>query len=399
MAFRPDSFALTVLLSVLIGLGPLSTDMYLPSLPDIGRLLGASTAAVQLTLSAFLGGFAIGQIVYGPLSDKYGRRPVLIGALVIYAIGTAVCAGSQSIDMLTAARALQAFGAAGPIVVARAVVRDLYDGRRAARELALMGTIMSVVPALAPIGGGLAHVAFGWRSTFIMTLAGGLGALVLVATSLPETLKTRSTAPISPVGMARTFGEILANRTFAANTAIYAAGYSGLFSFISASSFVMQGLYGLSPVGAGAAFGSCVVGFVTGSLGGTRLVARKGENWTIRTGVILQVIGGLAMVVALAIGAFGPAGILVPMAINTCGFGLTMPQTLAGALKPFPDKAGAASSLAGFIQMASGATTGILVGHGLGTSAWPLAIAVSATALFALAVFLVSGSARRNYSA
>ncbi|CEJ15644.1 Bicyclomycin resistance protein [bacterium YEK0313] len=398
MAFRPDSLALTMLLSVLIGLGPLSTDMYLPSLPDIGRLLGASTAEVQLTLSAFLAGFALGQIIYGPLSDKYGRRPVLIGALVLYGFGTAVCASSGSIEMLTGARALQALGAAGPIVVARAVVRDLYDGRRAARELALMGTIMSVVPALAPIGGGFAHVAFGWRSTFLIALAFGIGALVLVVTRLPETLKVRSTAPISPLGILRTFGGIVTNRTFAANTAIYAAGYAGLFSFISASSFVMQDLYGLSPIGAGAAFGSCVVGFVSGSLGGTRLVLRKGEDWTIRTGVTLQVIGGLAMVAALAAGGFGPAGVLVPMAINTCGFGLTMPQTLAGAMKPFPDKAGAASSLAGFIQMTSGAVTGILVGHGLGSSAWPLAIAVSATALLALAVFLVSGPARRNPS-
>ncbi|QCI69259.1 multidrug effflux MFS transporter [Phreatobacter stygius] len=393
---RPDTFALTALLAVLIGLGPVSTDMYLPSLPDIGRLLGASTAQVQLTLSAFLGGFAVGQIFYGPISDKYGRKPVLVAALTLYGVGTAVCAASNSIDMLTAARFLQALGAAGPIVLARAIVRDLYEGRRAAKELALMGTIMSLVPTLAPIAGGLFHVAFGWRATFFAALAFGLGALLLVVFSLPETLKQRSTAAISPIGILRTFGQIIRNHTFIANTAIFAAGYSGLFAFISASSFVLQGVYGLGPVAAGAAFASCGVGFVSGSLGGTRLVVRKGESWTIRAGVSLLALGGLAMAAALLVGGLGPAGILVPMAIYTCGFGLTMPQTLAGAMKPFPDKAGAASSLAGFIQMTSGAATGILVGHGLGDSAWPLAIAVSATALIALTVFLASGAARRG---
>lgn len=396
MPLRPDTFALTALLAVLIGLGPMSTDMYLPSLPDIGRLLGASTAQVQMTLSAFLAGFAVGQIFYGPISDKYGRKPVLVAALLLYGIGTTVCAAATSIEMLTAARFLQALGAGGPIVVARAIVRDLYEGRRAARELAVMGTIMSVVPALAPIAGGLFHVTFGWRSTFFAALAFGLAALILVVFSLPETLKQRSAAPISPLGILRTFGQIIVNRTFIANTAIFAAGYSGLFSFISASSFVLQGVYGLNPVAAGAAFASCVIGFVSGSLGGTRLVMRKGEAWTIRAGVSLLTLGGLSMAAALAIGHLGPAGILVPMAIYTCGFGLTMPQALAGAMKPFPDKAGAASSLAGFIQMASGATTGILVGHGLGNSAWPLAIAINATALIALGVFLVSGRARRS---
>jgi MFS transporter, DHA1 family, multidrug resistance protein len=392
MPLRPDTLALTILLSVLISLGPVSTDMYLPSLPDIGRLLGATTAEVQLTLSAFLAGFAAGQIFYGPASDKYGRKPVLIAALLVYAAGTALCAGAQSIETLTGARFLQALGASGPIVVARAMVRDLYEGPRAARELALMGTLMSVVPALAPIAGGVFHVAFGWRSTFFAALAFGLGALVLVVTVLPETLKVRSAAPISPLGILRTFREIIVDRTFATNTAIFAAGYSGLFSFISASSFVLQGVYGLDPVAAGAAFATCVIGFVTGSYSGTRLVVRKGEAWTIRTGVLLLVTGGLTMVLALAFGRFGPAGILVPMAIHTCGFGLTMPQTLAAAMKPFPHKAGSASSLAGFIQMASGATTGILVGHGLGNSAWPLAIAVAATALIALAVHLAAGT-------
>ncbi|QCK85852.1 multidrug effflux MFS transporter [Phreatobacter aquaticus] len=390
MAFRPDTFALTALLAMLISMGPVSTDLYLPSLPDIGRVLGATTAQVQLTLSAFLVGFAAGQILYGPVSDKYGRKPVLVIALVLYGVGTALCAAAQSIETLTAARCLQALGAAGPIVVARAIVRDLYEGRRAARELALMGTFMSVMPAIAPIFGGVLHVAFGWRSTFAIMLIYAACALVLVMVQLPETLRERSTAPISPIGILRTFGTIVVDRTFLANTLIFAAGYSGLFSFISSSSFILQGVYGLGPIGAGASFSTCVIGFVSGSIIGTPLVARLGEDMAIRIGIGLQALGALAMAAALGIGGLGLAGILAPMAAYTLGFGITMPQTLSAAMKPFPDKAGAASSLAGFIQMSSGAIAGVFVGHALGNSAWPLAAALGVTASIAVGTYLAN---------
>src|SRR5664280_2007072 len=141
---RPGTFALTVLLAALSAIGPLTTDMYLPSLPDIARLLGASTAQVQLTISAYLFGFAIGQILYGPLADRHGRKPVLLAAMGLYCAASLACALSTSIEMLIAARALQALGGAGGIVLARAIVRDLYSGARAGRELSLIGAVMAV---------------------------------------------------------------------------------------------------------------------------------------------------------------------------------------------------------------------------------------------------------------
>src|SRR5690349_5338040 len=152
---RPDTFALTALLALLTAFGPVSTDMYLPSLPDIGRVLSASPAEVQLTLSAYLIGFAIGQITYGPFSDRYGRRPVLLIALALFCAGSLVCAVSPRIDVLIAARTLQALGGAGAIVIARAIVRDLYAGARAGRELSLMGSIMAIAPIVAPLIGGV----------------------------------------------------------------------------------------------------------------------------------------------------------------------------------------------------------------------------------------------------
>ncbi|HEY0303073.1 MAG TPA: MFS transporter, partial [Rhizomicrobium sp.] len=182
---RPGTFALTGLLAALTAIGPLSTDMYLPSLPDIARSLTASTAQVQLTLSAYLIGFAVGQIFYGPVSDRFGRKPVLLAALGLYAAATLICALSPSIDILIAARALQALGGSGCIMVARAIVRDLYSGARAGRELSVMGSVMAMAPVIAPMIGGVLQTAFGWRSVFVALMLVGIGGAATIWLLLP----------------------------------------------------------------------------------------------------------------------------------------------------------------------------------------------------------------------
>jgi DHA1 family bicyclomycin/chloramphenicol resistance-like MFS transporter len=162
MLLKPDTLAMTVVLALLTALGPLSTDMYLPSLPAIRADLGATTGGTQLTLSVFLLGFAVGQFAYGPVSDRIGRRPVLLFGLALFTLASLACTVAPSIETLVAARFVQAVGASGPIVLGRAMVRDLYGGARAGRELSRMGTIMGVVPAAAPTLGGLLEEAFGW---------------------------------------------------------------------------------------------------------------------------------------------------------------------------------------------------------------------------------------------
>jgi len=189
---RPDTFALTALLAALTAIGPLSTDMYLPSMPDIARQLGASTAQVQLTISSYLIGFAVGQIVYGPVSDRHGRKPVLLAAVALYCAASLACALATSIEMLIAARFAQALGGSGGIVLARAIVRDLYSGARAGRELSVMGAVMALAPVLAPVAGGVLQTGFGWRSVFFALVGGGLIGAALVWPLLPETLAARA---------------------------------------------------------------------------------------------------------------------------------------------------------------------------------------------------------------
>src|SRR5580704_3325806 len=185
MRLRPNSLGLTTVLAFMTGAGPLSVDMYLPSMPAIARELGTDPAHVQLTLSVFLAGFAVGQFYHGPLSDRFGRKPVLLAALALYVVASAACAFTRSIELLILARFLQAIAACGPIVIARAIVRDLYEGPRAGREMARMGMIMGVVPAIAPVLGGVMHDLAGWRSIFAVMVLMGTGLAYVVATAMP----------------------------------------------------------------------------------------------------------------------------------------------------------------------------------------------------------------------
>ncbi|WP_413991337.1 multidrug effflux MFS transporter [Labrys okinawensis] len=396
---RPNTFALTALLALMTALGPLSTDMYLPSLPAIGLSLGADTAQVQLTLSAFLLGFAAGQIFYGPFSDKYGRKPLLLGGLCLFVIASLLCVIAPSIELLIAARFFQALGAAGPIVLARAVVRDLYEGPKAARELALMGTIMGLVPAAAPILGGYVQRFLGWPFHFAIAAACGIFGGIVISQKLPETAKSRNPAPISPWSILKGFASLTDNRGFLAYLAMMALAYGGLFAYISGSSFVLQGIYHLSEVAFGLAFAIGVVGYIAGTLTAQRLVPRVGIDRTIAAGVVCLAGGGLVMLACVLFGAGHPAEIVVPMMLYLFGVGLVMPQAMAGALMPFPTKAGSASSFCGFTQMLGGALIGAAVGHFLGASALPLPMAIAATGMCALIIFLLSGPARRASAA
>jgi DHA1 family bicyclomycin/chloramphenicol resistance-like MFS transporter len=396
MQLKPDTLAMTAVLALLTGLGPLSTDMYLPSLPAIARDLNASAAQTQLTLSAFLLGFAAGQLLYGPVADKVGRRPVLLFGLSLFLAATLACTMAPGITTLTIARFCQALGASGPIVLARAMVRDLYEGPRAGRELSRMGSIMGLVPAIAPIFGGVLQGLFGWRSVFGTMLIIGATLAGTVALLLPETLRTRRTAPLSFVGIVRGFGALLRHRGYRVYVALVALTYGGLFAFISASSFVLQDLYGLSELAYGFSFGITVIGFIAGTMLAQRLVARRGLDGTIGLGVACLAVGGAVMLTLVAAGVPSSLAITVPMGIYGMGVGLTMPQATAAAMAPFPGAAGAASSFLGICQMTFAALVGIGVGHALGGSALPLPLVVAATGIIALAVFHGSVAARRS---
>jgi DHA1 family bicyclomycin/chloramphenicol resistance-like MFS transporter len=389
---RPDTFALTALLALLTAIGPLSMDLYLPALPAISAALGATPAAGALTISFYLVGFAVGQVAYGPLSDRHGRKPVMFAAMLIYCVATVVCALAPTIEALIAARALQAFGSSGAIVLSRAVVRDLYDGPRAGRELSLMAVIMGLAPIVAPVIGSGLLAAFDWRACFYFLVLAGVAAAAAVRWLLPETLRKREHVPSS--GLFASIGVVAQNRAALAYIGIIAAGYGGLFAFIAGSPFALQSVYALDPFGYALAFAVASVGYIVGSWFAAKLVIRLGIDRTIGWGVLCFALAGAAMIAATAVAPRAVAGFVAPMTLYLFGLGLAMPQALAGALQPFPERAGAASSLIGCVQQSVAASTGALVAHALGDTAWPLVIGIAAPGTAALAIWAATRGVR-----
>lgn len=387
---RAGSFALTALLAALSAVGPLTTDMYLPSLPDISRQLGASTAQVQFTLSAYLIGFAVGQIFHGPISDRHGRKPVLIGALMLYCLASLTCALSTSVEMLMVARFMQGVGGSGGIVLARAIVRDLYSGAQAGRELSLIGSVMALAPVLAPIGGGILQSAFGWRSIFVTLVIAALIGVTIVWLVLQETLRERAADSVSPRSMARGYNVVMRHPAYLAYLGLATTSYAGLFAWISGASFVLQNLYGLTPFNFGVTFAVGSLGYMMGSTISARIVMRLGLDGTLGVGAATLAVGGIGMVIAVAFGLTSPFALVLPVSVYLAGLGMVLPQSIAGAMTPFPDRAGAASSLLGFIQQSAAAACGAMVGALLGHNAWPLAGAVAFMGCATLVIWLAT---------
>ena len=390
----PGSFALTLLLAMLTGLGPLSVDMYLASLPEIARLLNAPTAQVQLTISVYLVGLACGQLIFGPLSDRHGRRPVLLAALGVYVLASLVCSLATSIEALIAARFVQAFGGSGTTVLARAIVRDMYDGVRVARELSRMAAIMALAPLVAPLAGGVLQTLFGWRSNFVALFLFAAAALGMVWFLLPETLRQRAPEPFSLASTLRSYRRFLANGGFVVHLGIGMCCWAGLFAWISIAAFVLQDIYGLSALAFGVAFAIAASGYLIGTSIAARFVVRWGSGRTMGLGTAAMAGGGVAMVLAVAIGAHVAVALVLTAGLYMMGMGMALPLSQAGALLPFPDRAGAAASLFGLCTQTSSAVIGAVLGHALGGTAWPLAIAMALAGCVGLMLWTLTRTIR-----
>ncbi|MGF7159007.1 DHA1 family bicyclomycin/chloramphenicol resistance-like MFS transporter [Rhodoligotrophos appendicifer] len=383
---------MTALLAILTAMGPLSTDMYLPSLPSITHSLNTDAASVQLTLSVFLVGFAVGQIIYGPLSDRFGRRPILLIGLSLFGIASAGCMLANTIEILILARFGQAVSACAAIVIARAIVRDLYRAEQAGRVLSLMGAIMGIVPALAPLLGGVLEPLFGWRSVFgAISILASL-VLLIVALFLPETLTHSNRQPATIKGMLSSFGVLLNNFQFRRFVGMVCLCYGGLFAFISGSSFILQEHYGLDEIHFSFSFSTAVLGYISGSLFGARFGTRIGLNRMVSIGACMLAVGGLTMIILVRLQPPAVWHVLIPITIYMCGVGLTLPQCMAGAITPFPERAGAASSLMGFLQMSFGALVGVLVGRTVHLGPMPLAMTIAAVGLCCFGISLMGRS-------
>jgi DHA1 family bicyclomycin/chloramphenicol resistance-like MFS transporter len=311
-------------------------------------------------------------------------------ALGLFCAASLACAAAPAIETLIFCRGLQALGAAGVVLLPRAIVRDLHAGEQAGRELSRIGAIMSFAPVIAPLVGGIVQVAFGWRANFMVMVGVGMVAGAIVWRSMPETLCRRAAGPIPFAETLRHCRLLASNRGFLAHAGILGCSYAGLFAWISGSPFVLQDVYGLSAFQFSIAYAVACGGAIAGASIAASLATRIGLDLTMGIGALCLAAGGLAMMACLALGLPPVPSLVLSMLIYHAGNMLAMPQAIAGALTPFPECAGTASSLLGLVQQISAAVVGIIVGHTLGRSPWPLAIAIAAIGCLSVVLWAAS---------
>ncbi|MEU5434799.1 multidrug effflux MFS transporter [Streptomyces sp. NPDC020719] len=391
-AARRASLLVTLVLGGLTALPPLSMDMYLPALPEVTGALHAPAATVQLTLTACLAGMALGQLVVGPMSDKWGRRrPLLIG-MVVYVLATAVCAFAPDAGLLIAFRLLQGLAGAAGIVIARAVVRDLYDGVEMARFFSTLMLISGAAPVVAPLIGGQVLRLTDWRGVFVVLTVVGLLLTLFVGKFLGETLPPERRHEGGVGEALRTMGGLLRDRVFTGYMLAGGLAFAALFAYISASPFVIQEIYGASPQTFSLLFGLNSVGLVAaGQINGKLLVGRVSLDKVLGCALSVVVLAALALLVMTS-GVFGRPG-LAPVAaglfVLMSAMGMATPNTTAQALMRTPHAAGSASALLGTSSFLIGAVASPLVGIAGEATAVPMAVVQLASGVAALLCFLL----------
>jgi DHA1 family bicyclomycin/chloramphenicol resistance-like MFS transporter len=384
----PSRLRMIIVLGMLSTFGPLSLDLYLPALPQLADELGAAASGAQLTITTCLMGLAIGQLIAGPLSDRLGRRRPLITGLMIFVLASVACAFAPSIEILVLTRLVQGLAGAAGLVVARAVVRDLYGGRDLVIFFSRLLLISGLAPVLAPVLGGQLNKIMSWRGMFLVLA--GLGAVLLLAGLLgvPETLaadrRTRGGWSVTLRG----FLILLKDRIFLGS--VLAAGLSGasMFAYIAGSTFVLQRIYGLSPQEFSLAFATNALGLIACS----QISARLAQSWppvrVMGLALALNCVGAVWVAVAVLVHA-GLWVLLAALFLMVSTVGMVFPVASAVALADYPQQAGAASSLFGLAQFTAGAVAAPLVGAAGETSAIPLGIVVLAASSSACTVYAV----------
>lgn len=376
---------------MLTAFGPLSIDMYLPGLPSIAREFGASTAVAQQTLSAFFLGLAAGQLLYGPLSDRLGRRPPLIFGCALYAVACIGCALATSIPSLLLLRLAQALGGCAGIVIARSVVRDLFDQRESARMYSLLTLVMGLAPITAPLIGGQLLALFGWRAIFIVLSAFGMLCLALVLFSLPETLPPERRTQAGMGDALRAYRGLLADGRFMGFALASGLAYASMFAYISGSPFVFIELNGVPPERFGLLFGLNALGLIAASQLNRVLLSRFDGGRILTAALAIIAAAGLLLVVVTASGVGGFPGMLAVLFICIATLGLVQPNATAAAMAPYGRRAGSASAMLGATQFIFGALAGALVGLLANGTALPMAavIALCSTSAFVVLHVLV----------
>lgn len=396
LSTRARHARVVVLLGALSAMAPLSIDAYLPSLPQLAGSLQATSAAVQLSLTGFVVGMSFGQLVIGPVSDTLGRRRPLIAGVTVFTLASLACAFSSHVGMLDALRFVQGFAGAAGVVIARAVVRDLFSGPAAARFFATLMLVNGVAPILGPVLGAQLLRWTSWRGVFVALATIGVLLVLGIAFGLPETLETHRRRAGGLVSTLRTFWRLVHDRILVGYALTTAFGFAALFAYISGSSFVLQDVFGLTPQGYSVAFALNALGLVTCAQISGRLSYRLGPARLLVSGLVVLVLGGVTILTGVLAGLQLP-GVLPGAFLSAAGLGLIFPNAMALAMAAHGRDAGAASALLGVLQFLVGGLAAPLVGVAGEGTAVPMAVVMASCAIAAALswLLLVRRSERR----
>ncbi|KHT35634.1 Bcr/CflA family multidrug efflux MFS transporter [Vibrio sinaloensis] len=384
------NFLIFVILGAIGALTPLAIDMYLPAMPTIAKDLGVAEGAVQITLTAYTGGFAIGQLIHGPLADSYGRRPVLLLGVLFFGIASVVSATTTGIEALTWVRTAQGFAGAAAAVIIQAVVRDMFDREDFARAMSFVTLVMTVAPLVAPMVGGHVAVWFGWRAIFWILAGFAAIVILLVVWKIPETLSAEKRQPLRFRTTMRNYFRLCANPTAMGLIFSGAFSFSGMFAFLTAGSFVYIDIYGVRPDQFGYLFGLNIIAMIIMTSINGRLVKKVGSHNMLRFGLAVQLIAGLGLFVGwlLDLGLWGT----VPFVVMFIGTISTIGSNSMGLLlSGYPTMAGTASSLAGTLRFGTGSIVGAIVAFMPGGATWPMVTTMTACSVLSAALYWIFG--------
>lgn len=367
---RGDGVAILAL-ALLLGLQPVTTDLYLPALPALRAALAAPMAGVQLTLSALMIAFGLGQLLLGPVADRVGRRPVLLAGLAVYVLAALGAAASATIELLVAWRALQGLGLAAAVVCGRAMLRDWFEPQQGAQVMARALTGLGLIAMLSPGLGGLIAAQWGWRAALLATGAFGAIALIYVALRVPESLAARNPRALEPRQLLAGWTVVLGHPVFRAYGLMTALAYATLYTFLAGSSFALIGRLQVSREAYGLMLASCAGIYVLGTLLCRRLLPRLGLAATVKRGAMFTAAGGLLVASLALAGIVSVPALLVPQWLLIFGHGVLQPCGQAGAVGPFPQRAGAASALSGFLIALAAFGVGAWLSYALAGAAVP----------------------------
>lgn len=359
-----------LLLALLLGIQPITTDLYLPALPALTAELGASVGQGQLTLTALLLCFGISQLFFGPLSDRFGRRPILIGGMALYTLAGIGNMLAADIEWLIFTRAVQGAAMGAAVMCARAIIRDLYAPAEGARVMARALGGLGIIACLSPLLGGLLAPLVGWRWALATLAVFGLVLLVLLLARFRETVPQRTPLRFAP--LLRNWARIARHPGFIAWAGLQAAAYAGLFTFLAASSFVFLNVYGVSRPMYGLAMATASLAYIAGTLVCRRLLVRVGLQRAVKYGAALSLAGGTSMGVLALAGVHTWWAFLLPHYLFMVGHGIHQPCTQTGAVAPFPQTAGAASALSGFSLTVVAFAVGAWLGWRIDGTVFPL---------------------------